>query len=438
MNLKKLGLIPFSLLLLSSVASATVYEDGVMKNWKVDDNKPAGATVTSLETAGSESDTNKHVIKLKGDGRRNAYILSLNNSKKENILNFDMKFSKRFMFTLYIKTEKGERVLTYDHKNSDKGEYNQNRKKKYYGFGIGEGNGAWRHFSHDLDAELQKYEPNNKIVKVRSLKVRGSGEIDNVSLTETKDNGNNNDLEKKFATVEGQELLKLALSKKTHPAKGVNILSFSKNKFAYIVVDSGKFSKDFLGLIYVDISNPKELKVLGYTTDIFSLETTEHKFHSFLSMGKNDDRILLATADKLERSTGLMSIHLLSKKSKNLKITKSYSNIIHELVDEYYEFKFSSIGNDLFTLSKSEQDPDETTRIVHYIPDSNTMVKIPELGVTIDDETGETYSNLFITTGVYYTETRCITADTIDNGTSDRIKVFDCSKLPKIKLLKEL
>jgi len=440
MNLKKLALVPFSLLLLSSVASATVYEDGVMKNWKVDDNRPAGATISSLQTAGGESDTNKHVIELKGAKRSNAYIVTMNNRQDERVLNFDMNFNEKFIFSVYIKTDNGERVLTYDYKDSDKGEYNQNRKKKYYGFGIGKGKGTWQNISRDLEADLQKYEPNNKIVKVRSFKVRGSGQIDNVSLTKDKvnngGNGNDNDLEKKFATAEGQELLKLALSKKTHPAKGVNILSFSKNKFAYIVVDSGKFSKDFLGLTYVDISNPRKLKVLGYTKDIFSSKALAQKFHSFLNMGKNDDRILLATASELNSETGLMSIYLLSKKSKNLKIIKGYSNEIYELLYNYYDFKFSYIGNDLFALYKSVQDSEESTRIVHYIPNSHTMVEIPELGITKDDETVASYFNLFIM-GAEDTK-RCITADRIHEDAPETVKVFDCSNLPKIKLINKL
>ena len=431
MNLKKLAFIPLSLFTLSLVLSATVYEDGVMKNWKVDDNIPAGATVSSLKTAGSKSDINKHVIKLKGDGRSNAYVLTFNNSKKENILNFDMKFGKRFVFTLYIKTEKGERVLTFDHKNSDKGEYNQNRKKKYYGFGIGEGNGAWRHFSHDLDAELQKYEPNNKIVKVRSLKVRGSGEIDNVELTKDNGNENNNDLEKKFSTAEGQEFLKLAIKfGKVYDTKDLakGVKGHIMGNTVYMAVDQqSKYSKNFLGLTYVDISDRNHIKVLGYTKKIFGSQEYGKDDLSIDKFIQDDSHVMLCISN--EHGDGIDVIHLLPQNINydDIKEFKILDTIVRQ--DDYSGMNLSLekngnrssafSNNKFYQLRGFYSEDDEYIHTVFSI-ENNKFHYYPEFSGRLHQE-GDYYHN-FHTFQIDDLNYKCIVSSEKD------IKVYDCAE----------
>ena len=170
-----------TLLSLSTLSFATTYsdgEDGTIGKWKVYDNKPAGATISNVMDTIKKS----NVIELKGDHRRNGYILNAKkwNNKTEKHLTWSMNFSEKFKITVYVKTLSGQRTFIYTHENNDKGFY----KNKYIKIGLGSKsmNGTWQNFSRDLEADLKKYEPSNTLVKVRGFKVQGSGRIDDVRL----------------------------------------------------------------------------------------------------------------------------------------------------------------------------------------------------------------------------------------------------------------
>jgi len=67
-------------------------------------------------------------------------------------------------------------LLNYDQGVSDNG--------KYIRFGIGSDkrNGEWYTLTRDLASDLKKFEPDNELIEVNGLLVRGSGRIDNVMM----------------------------------------------------------------------------------------------------------------------------------------------------------------------------------------------------------------------------------------------------------------
>jgi len=181
MNYKKQLTIPLILLSLSTFSSATNYfdgEDGTVGNWKVYDNEPTGAVVSNV----IDEIKNSKVIEFEGDTRRNSYMLGSRdwNNRTEKYLKWSMKFSEKFKITVYLKTKKGVRTLFYVYKNKDKGLY----QKRYIKFGLGSKsmNGKWQDYSRDIEADLKKYEPDNELIKVKGMKVQGSGRIDDVRL----------------------------------------------------------------------------------------------------------------------------------------------------------------------------------------------------------------------------------------------------------------
>ena len=192
MKNKIIILTPFLLVCFSSLSGATVYEnaeEGNTNHWTIHDNKPEGAFIENV----FDKELNSHVIKLEGEGRRNAYRIGSKktsvgwNNKEEKILKWKMNFSEKFKISVYVKTKKGYRVFYYTHKNRDKGLY----KKRYLRIGLGEKrmNGTWQNISRDLEADLKKYEPNNKILTVNGIKIQGSGKIDDIALV-SDGNGN--------------------------------------------------------------------------------------------------------------------------------------------------------------------------------------------------------------------------------------------------------
>ena len=185
MNYKQLIIIPLTLFSLTTLSFATLYsdaKDGTTNAWKVRDNRPAGATISNV----MDDIKNSKVIEFKGARRANSYILGEKKGKNawhnrtERQLRWSMNFSERFKIVVYVETQKGRRTLFYNYKNKDKGFY----KKRYIKFGLGQKsmNGTWQSFSRDLDADIRKYEPDNRLVEVNGFKVQGSGKIDDVEL----------------------------------------------------------------------------------------------------------------------------------------------------------------------------------------------------------------------------------------------------------------
>ena len=185
MNYKKLIIISLTLVSLSTFSLATIYSDGedrTVGEWHVHDNKPSGATITNI----IDKHKNSKVIEFKGAGRSNSYILGGKNGEEawhnsnEQTLRWKMNFSEKFKIVIYVETKKGKRTLFYNYKNRDKGLY----KTKYIKFGLGNRSmsGTWQSFNRDIDADIQKYEPDNRLLEINGFKVQGSGKIDDLEL----------------------------------------------------------------------------------------------------------------------------------------------------------------------------------------------------------------------------------------------------------------
>ena len=176
----KLKLIFIIAILTNWLYGTTLYEDGnSASDWVVSDNRPSGATISSV------ADNGENVIECNGHGKKNAYLLgdkrasskSWDNSDDKNIT-WSMKFNESFRISVYIKTTNGSRVLYYDNKSS-KG---KRRNKIHHGLGSQSSNGEWQTVSRDLEADLQEFESNNELEMVYGFEVRGSGMVDNITL----------------------------------------------------------------------------------------------------------------------------------------------------------------------------------------------------------------------------------------------------------------
>jgi len=179
--------------------TATMYEDaesGDTSKWFVSDNDPAGATITNVYENGS------HVIKFQGDGLLNAYEMVHNwhNTTQKNA-RWDMNFNENFSIFFYIETQKGYRSLYYD--GSDR----SSTYASYIQIGLGSYVG-WRTIHRNLEADLREFEPDNAIVEVEGIRVRGSGYIDNIMLH----NDEAPDNYKPTITLNGDKKVSIALN----------------------------------------------------------------------------------------------------------------------------------------------------------------------------------------------------------------------------------
>jgi hypothetical protein len=174
----KLMVTGFLVVLLSTMLNATtIYEDGSSPtNWVIYDNNPSGATLTSVNDSSLGS-----VIEFSGAGINNGYRLGNNfgrdgawNNTKEFTLSWNMKFSSSYVIYVRVQTESGYRYLYYTNSNKNRG-----KKDRYLHHGLGKSDG-WQEIVRDLQADLQDYEPYNKITSVNAFLVRGDGQIDDI------------------------------------------------------------------------------------------------------------------------------------------------------------------------------------------------------------------------------------------------------------------
>lgn len=177
-----LGLLPVAI----NTAMATIYEDAEdlkTDRWSVFDGIPLGASITNVD--GEEK--GGRVIQLQGSGRSNAYIIgnvtgsegTWANSTEFNA-EWSIKSSEFFQALFSVETAKGRRYMNYTPIDVDGG-------VRGGGISLGLGkqaiNGKWNTHACDLKADLKKHDPDNVLLKINGLLIRGSLKIDDISLS---------------------------------------------------------------------------------------------------------------------------------------------------------------------------------------------------------------------------------------------------------------
>jgi len=165
-------------------ANETIYEDAENENtvgWSVYDDDPSNTTIENVYDSLKQS----RVIHLQGAGIENGYILGNWEGVEgawettSKTLSWDMRFNESFIIYVRILTEKGSRYIYYTAYESS---YGKSGEYIHFGLGSSAKNGTWQTFTRDLEADLKKFEPNNKLLKVNAFLVRGSGLIDNIKM----------------------------------------------------------------------------------------------------------------------------------------------------------------------------------------------------------------------------------------------------------------
>ncbi|QUJ68497.1 LysM peptidoglycan-binding domain-containing protein [Photobacterium sp. GJ3] len=162
-----------------------VYQNGHevdLSKWEVYDKSPAGATMTPRYDAAYGGE----VIDLSGSGMSNGYRFANNNANESwknrdmRMLSWDMNFSQDMTVYISLQTEKGHRYIQYH-----MGTGGSSIKNGYAHHYIGKmNNGQWNTVTRDLEADLAAVEPDNQILHVNALLIRGTGSLGKVALSE--------------------------------------------------------------------------------------------------------------------------------------------------------------------------------------------------------------------------------------------------------------
>ncbi len=168
---------------------ATIYEDAEdlkTTGWE-DTTHNLNTTIANIYDSQKES----RVIELRGNGKNTMFGLgateSVNsnswNNSTEKQLKWSMNYSESFSIYIPISTEKGKRFLVYTNQGTDKKGKIRGGKVRY---GLGEDSidGTWHTFTRDLEADWNAFEPDNPYIKVHGFFIRGSGRVDDISLSQ--------------------------------------------------------------------------------------------------------------------------------------------------------------------------------------------------------------------------------------------------------------
>ena len=126
-----------------------------------------------------DPEKNYKVMEFQSQSSRDTYINGASTGveawkEKRTIINWEMKFSESYVIMIAVETLEGLRNLIYT--------AGEEGGTLYFGLGAMTIDGTWHRIRRDLEADLQRYEPNNSIVAVNAFLVRGSGRIGAIQL----------------------------------------------------------------------------------------------------------------------------------------------------------------------------------------------------------------------------------------------------------------
>lgn len=179
----------YSLILWTIPIFATVYENAENKttiNWI--NKSTSRATIKNVYDTDKES----RVIKLIGNGKETKFRLGSRserdttenwNNRTEKVLHWSMKYNEPFRIYIPIRTEKGNRFLTYTNQAKNiKGKIRG--KKVHYGLGEESIDGTWHTFKRNLETDWNSFKPNNPFIAVNGFFINGSGSLDDIMTHE--------------------------------------------------------------------------------------------------------------------------------------------------------------------------------------------------------------------------------------------------------------
>ncbi len=253
-------LILFTFILRGEIFSNGLYtiysdaEDGTISGWSIEDDDPPGAYISNIY----DKEKGSRVIKLKGNGFENAYGLKRKDGNywyntDQFILQWSMKTTSYVRVFVYVLTYEGYKYLYYDSTKLDSLQDNdylhhQLPKDAY--------NGKWHTFTRNLRQDLKDYEPNNDILSVEWMVIRGDTLIDDVKLMSDSQYRIPRDPAKGKATIERNKFVRLSWEDKALQEtnyviyrNGKMLVKLPPNTVSYLDKDTD-FDKDYEYKIY--------------------------------------------------------------------------------------------------------------------------------------------------------------------------------------------
>ncbi|MFH2098677.1 MAG: thrombospondin type 3 repeat-containing protein, partial [Pseudomonadota bacterium] len=163
----------------ASVPSVTMdFEDGTTQGWYIASGLGVIKNIADL-------DNGTRVMELRGSRTSTMYGLVRQDGTPwhdnvNKVFSWKMKYAEMYYIYVDVVTEDGHRYMYYTpHEVSylSLGEY------VHHGLGAASKDGTWKSFTRDLAADLAEAEPGNVILEVNRFLIRGTGRVDDVTLS---------------------------------------------------------------------------------------------------------------------------------------------------------------------------------------------------------------------------------------------------------------
>ena len=154
-------------------------------DWRVVDNNPTGAQIFFV----SEPLLGKSVVQTDGAGKTNSYLLGGTNATtgwnntNEFFISWRLQASEAINVYVRVDTTLGWRYLYYNHSTKNN-LLNRTGRNIHHGLGADFIDGNWHTWSRDLSSDLKNAEPDNDIIAVNGILLRGNMRIDGVQLND--------------------------------------------------------------------------------------------------------------------------------------------------------------------------------------------------------------------------------------------------------------
>ena len=168
--------------------SITMYEDaedGAVTGWSTYGDA-SGAAITNIY----DSSLGSRVIRLSGNGTDTGYSLAgpggglWDNSDYFNLF-WHMRYSEAFEMYVIVETSQGKKTLWYTCSDTSRGYLPWGSGYIHIGLGSDVTDGSWKDMGRNLVADVATALPGATLLSVSEFKVRGSGLLDNILLSQS-------------------------------------------------------------------------------------------------------------------------------------------------------------------------------------------------------------------------------------------------------------
>ncbi len=199
---------------LSIGLQATIYEDGEnfkKANWRIFLKSNHMEKIKNIY----DSSKNSRVISLIGNKRKSGFMLGdysgkyAWNNENEFSLEYSIKYNTPANVYVVLDTEEGTRFLKYTPSEFDLGNL-VNNKYVHIAVPLDSIDGQWHTFRRDLQRDLQKFQPTNRIIKVNAFMIKGTARVDDIKLV---DETNTQEIEERVVIQPKKRILKEVTTK---------------------------------------------------------------------------------------------------------------------------------------------------------------------------------------------------------------------------------